>query len=67
MIVKYLRQYGRAKKKDHRSLIWDKLPDVLMDKQKNNKLTTLLTALRKRNMIKTSSTNQQRSYWILVK
>lgn len=67
MIVRYLHQYGRAKKKDLRSLIWDKLPDVLTDKQKNNKLTTLLTDLRKKSIIKTSSPNQQRSYWILVK
>lgn len=66
LIVKYLEQYGKAKKKDIRTLIWDKLPEVMTDKQKEDKIRNLLSALRKKNIITTDSKNQQRSSWILV-
>lgn len=67
LIVEYLKQYGRAKKKDIRELLWDKLPDALSDAQKEHKVSNLLAALRKTNVIDTDSANQQRSYWILKK
>lgn len=67
MIVQYLEKYGKAQRKDIRNLLWDKLPDILNDKQKNSKITTLLTALRIKNIIATDSPNQQKSYWILVR
>jgi ATP-dependent DNA helicase RecG len=66
MIVKYLRKYGKAKRKDIRDLLWDKLPDVLDEGKKNSKISALLTSLRKKNIITTDSKNQQISNWILV-
>ena len=66
MIVQYLRQYGKAQKKDIRSLLWDKLPAGLEDKKKNSKISTLLTSLRTKGIITTDTPNQQLSYWILV-
>jgi ATP-dependent DNA helicase RecG len=66
MIVEYLRMYGKAKKKDFRDLLWDKLPDVLDEGKKNSKISALLTSLRKKNIITTDSKNQQISNWILV-
>jgi ATP-dependent DNA helicase RecG len=66
MIVEYLRKYGKAKKKDIRDLLWDKLPDVLDAKKKNSKISTLLTSLRSKGIIMTDSSNQQISNWILV-
>ncbi|MEZ3517848.1 MAG: putative DNA binding domain-containing protein [Lachnospiraceae bacterium] len=65
LIVEYLKQYGRAKKKDIRELLWDKLPDALSDAQKEHKVSNLLAALRKTNVIDTDSANQQRSCWVL--
>jgi len=65
LIVEYLKQYRKAKKKDIRELLWDKLPDALSDKQKEFKIGNLLSALKKNNIIDTDSTNQQRSYWVL--
>lgn len=65
LIVEYLKQYGKAKKKDIRDLLWDKLPDALSDKQKEYKIGNLLAILKKNNIIDTDSTNQQRSYWVL--
>lgn len=65
LIVKYLKQYGKAKKKDIRNLLWDKLPDVLSDKQKEYKIGNLLASLKKQEVIYPDSTNQQRASWIL--
>ena len=65
LIVKYLKQYGKAKKKDIRNLLWDKLPDVLSDKQKEYKIGNLLASLKKQEVIYTDSSNQQRASWIL--
>lgn len=66
MIVEYLRKWKTAKRADIKSLLWDKLPDVLNDKQKNTKITTLLTSLRKKSVIKLDSANQQTGHWILT-
>ena len=66
MIVEYIRKYGRAHRKEINTLLWDKLPDVLTDDQKRAKITTLLTSLRKKEIIKTDSKNQQLAHWILV-
>ena len=66
LIVEYLKQYKKAKKKDIRELLWDKLPDVLSDAQKEHKVSNLLASLKKNNIIDTDSQNQQRSYWILT-
>ncbi len=65
LIVEYLKQYGKAKKKDIRELLWDKLPDALNDTQKENKIHNLLAALRKQRIIGKDSENQQQSSWIL--
>ena len=66
MIVEYLKQYGRAQKKDFRKLLLDKLPDSLSDKQKEYKISNLLSSLKKQGVIKTDTSNQQTSSWILV-
>lgn len=65
LIVEYLKQYKKAKKKDIRKLLWDKLPDALNNTQKENKIRNMLTALKKQGIIDTDSENQQKSNWIL--
>lgn len=67
MIVRYLKQWKKAKKKDIKNLLWDKLPEGLDDKQKESKIRNLLTSLRTAGIITTDSNNQQKSSWILVK
>ena len=66
LILKYLERYGKAKKKDVRELLWDKLPEIMEDKQKEAKVRNLLSALRRKNLITTDSVNQQKSSWILT-
>ncbi len=65
LIIEYLKQYGKAKRRDIKELLWDKLPDALSEKQKENKIHNILTALRKSGVIDTDSDNQQKSCWIL--
>lgn len=65
LIVEYLKQYGKAKKKDIRELLWDKLPDALNDSQKENKIHNLLASLKKQGIIGRDSENQQQSKWVL--
>lgn len=67
MIINYLKEFKSTKKKDIRTLLWDKLPDVLDDKQKERKIENLLASLKKQGKIVTSSKNQQKSYWVLKK
>lgn len=67
LIVEYLKKYERAKKKDIRDLLWDKLPNALNDTQKENKIRNLLSAMKKKGIIDTDSSNQQKSYWVLKK
>lgn len=66
LIVDYLIKFGKAKRQDIRDLLWDKLPDVLTDTQKERKVLTLLTSLRKSEVITTDSDNKQKSHWILT-
>lgn len=67
LIVEYLKKYERAKKKDIRDLLWDKLPNALNDMQKENKIRNLLSSMKKKDIIEPDSSNQQKSYWILKK
>lgn len=66
LIIEYLKQYGKARKQQIRELLWEKLPEKLSDKQKETKIVSLLTALRKSGIIQTDSPNQQTSHWVLV-
>ncbi|MDO9615036.1 MAG: putative DNA binding domain-containing protein [Bacteroidota bacterium] len=53
-IKKYLFNYikmGKVSRKDIDKFIWGKLPDVLDDEKKRNKITNLLQALRKEGKI----------------
>jgi len=67
MIEKYLEQFGKAQKKDIKMILWDKLPEILDDKQKDYKIRNILASMKRAGIIKTDSENQQRSFWILDK
>lgn len=67
MIVNYLQEFGKANKAAIRDLLVDKFPDTLSSSQKERKVLTLLTALKRKGIITTDSDNKQISHWILVK
>lgn len=65
MIVEYLKKYERAKKKEIRDLLRDKLPNALNDTQKENKIRNILSSMKKTGIIEPDSPNQQKSNWVL--
>lgn len=67
LIIGYLREFGKGKKKDFIGLLFDKLPDNLNEKQKENKVKNMLSKLKKQGLIARDSENIRNSSWILVK
>lgn len=65
MIIDYLEKFEKAQRKDIRKLLWDKLPAVLTEQQKERKILTLLTALKRAGKIETDSDNKQLSNWVI--
>ncbi len=51
LITEYIIRYGKASRKEIDTLLWSKLPEVLSDRQKKDKVTNLLANLRKLNYI----------------
>ena len=51
LILDYLEKFKSASRKDMEELLTDKLPEVLSDMQKYNKVTNLLASLRKEGKI----------------
>jgi len=66
MIVEYVKTYGSATRKDVDLLLLDKLPDVLSDKQKSNKISNLLGALRKCGKLKNYGTMNKPKYLLMI-
>lgn len=66
MIVNYIREFGKANRAAIRDLLIDKFPDTLSPSQKERKVLTLLTALKRNGVITTDSANKRISYWILT-
>jgi ATP-dependent DNA helicase RecG len=50
-IIEYLVKWEKASRKQFESLLWEKLSDVLDDKQKKTKVMHLLQSLRRQNKI----------------
>ena len=51
LIIEYLKKYGSAKRKQLEELLWDKLPEVLSEESKKNKVMHLLQDLRRKGKI----------------
>lgn len=62
LIVDYLRKFDSASRKEIEELLMDKLPEVLDETQKYNKVTNLLASLRKEGKIYV-----ERRIWFLCK
>lgn len=67
LIINYLEKFEKAKKSDITDLLFNKLPDVLNDNQKNSKIKNLLTSLKKSNKIIPIGGNSKNAYWVLFK
>jgi len=67
LIVDYLKQWKKGRKKDFMDLLLSKLPDVLDEKQKEYKVRNLLSLMKAAGIIDTDSNNNRLANWVLVK
>ena len=66
LIVDFIKKFGKANKQQIRVLLSDKLPDTMSDMQKDRKILSFLTQLRKEGIIERDSESRQHSNWIMV-
>ena len=62
MILKYLNKFGKSPRKNIETFLLDKLPDILTETQKKNKVTNLLSSLRISGKIQNSGYSE----WSIV-
>ncbi|TGD72637.1 transcriptional regulator [Mangrovimicrobium sediminis] len=65
LIRKAIAQHGALSRAEIDELLWNKLPDVMTDKQKKNKVGNLLSELRKGGVIRNEGTHKD-SRWVLL-
>lgn len=49
--MEYIREFGKAERRDINILINDKLPEYMTDRQRYDKITTLLSALKRKKFL----------------
>jgi ATP-dependent DNA helicase RecG len=64
-ILRSIKQHGSLNRKDIDELLWNKLPEILNDEQKRNRISNLLTELRTIGKISNSG-NYKYPEWILA-
>ena len=62
LIVEYIKEFGKAERRDINDLISNKLPEYLTDRQRYDKITTLLSALKRKQILIYDG-----KYWLFVK
>lgn len=62
LIMEYLRKFNSAASGDLKELLMEKFPDKLDSNQKENKLRNMLQKMKRKNLIKLSSSRK----WVLV-
>lgn len=62
LIMEYLRKFNSAASDDLKELLIGKFPDKLDSNQKENKLRNMLQKMKRKNLIKLSSSRK----WVLV-
>jgi ATP-dependent DNA helicase RecG len=67
LIVNYLKQFGSGTKADFVKLLGDKLSDILDEKQKEKKVSNILTAMSRKDIIVYDGKNRRAGTWALTK
>ena len=66
LIINYLNQFGYGAKSDFVKLLGDKLSDILDNKQKEKKVSNLLTTMRRRGIIHYDGRTRRDGKWVLA-
>ncbi len=61
LIVDYIKEYGKANRSDLFALIANKLPEYMSERQRYDKLTNLLSSLKRKEILRYDG-----RYWFLV-
>ena len=64
MVLEYIDKYGSASKEDIFDLVYDLLPKILDEKQKDNKIKNHIYAMSKRDRTLINKGNNRTSKWI---
>jgi len=67
LIIKYLIKWKKGTKSNFVELLGDKLPDILNEKQKIDKVRNLLTQMRCSELIEHADGNKRTGVWVLTK
>lgn len=65
LIIDYLKKFKKANKSELTNFILDKLPDILDEQQKQNKIRNILYAMSKKDKTILFSGTSQKGVWIL--
>lgn len=65
LIVDYVKKFRSATRENINTLLWDKLSDVLDERQKKNKIRNLLTALSTKDKVIKNAGPKKKSKWVL--
>ena len=65
LILESIKQHGNLSRKDIDELLWEKLPDIYDDNQKKNKITNLISELRRHGKIKNQG-NFSIPQWVIL-
>jgi ATP-dependent DNA helicase RecG len=67
LIISYLELFGSGTRADFMILLSDKLSDVLDDNQKENKVRSFLTLMRRNGVVERTTANKRTGAWQLAK
>jgi ATP-dependent DNA helicase RecG len=67
LIIEYLEQFDKGTKVEFTKLLGDKLPDILSDKQKADKVRNYLAALRREGVVEYSGESRRNGFWELAR
>ncbi len=65
VVIDYLRKFGSANRKEVNTLLLEKLPSIFNEKQKNAKITNMLSALRLEGKIRNEGSDHK-PHWIAI-
>ena len=66
LIINYLGQFGSGTKADFLKLLSDKFSDILDERQKDNKVRSLIRTIHKKELIERTSPNKRTGAWRLT-
>ena len=65
MVIELIEKFGSASRKDIDDLLWDKLSDILIEKQKKIKISNLLNEMANKNKTIKNEGSDKQPKWML--